>query len=137
MPAFKLSQDTFTRLRTKFFEFRHNRELLQNIINEYIIDYQQTTGTMLERQEVLREKYSRKNFTHLIWSDDENNNIWWTAADIAIVLGREKSSVTRTLAVMERSEEWRARLLALRRVDKAANGLKIYSYGSKFSRLRL
>ena len=87
------------------------------------------SGSTLARQESLREKYSKRapNFSHLIWSDDSDSERW-TAADIAIVLGRDKSSVTRTLAVMESSEGWCSRLLALRHTDKAANGLTIYSY---------
>ena len=131
MPTFRLTQDTMTRLRMKFAEFQHNRNVLGDVIDDYIADYRQTSGSMLSRQEVLKEKYLKRspNFTHLIWSDDEDNNqIWWTAADIAIVLGREKSSVTRTLASMERSEGWCSKLLALRRTDKAANGLTIFSY---------
>ena len=117
------------RLREKFLEFQNNRDILSQILDDYTADYRQTPGSTLKRQEVLREKYSRRvpEFSHLIWSDDDDT-VWWTAADIAIVLGRDKSSVTRTLAAMERSEGWCSRLLAVRHTDKAANGLTIYSY---------
>ena len=128
-PTFALSQDTIDRLHAKFSEFQYNREILSELIDDYTADYRQASGTTLVRQETLREKYSKRapNFSHLIWNDDDNTELW-TAADIAIVLGRDKSSVTRTLAVMESSEGWCSRLLALRHTDKAANGLTIYSY---------
>ena len=117
------------RLREKFLEFQNDRDILSEILDDYTADYSQTPGSTLKRQEVLREKYSKRvpKFSHLIWSDDDDL-VWWTAADIAIVLGRDKSSVTRTLAAMERSEGWCSKLLALRHTDKAANGLTIYSY---------
>ena len=119
-----------TRLRTKFSEFQSNREILSSILDDYTADYRQTDGTMLQRQELLQERYSRRapKFSHLIWSDEDSSE-YWTAADIAIVLGRDKSSVTRTLAKMERSEGWCSKLLALRHSAKAANGLTVNSYG--------
>lgn len=121
------------RLREKFLEFQNDRDILSEILDDYTADYSQTPGSTLKRQEVLREKYSKRvpKFSHLIWSDDDDL-VWWTAADIAIVLGRDKSSVTRTLAAMERSEGWCSKLLALRHTDKAANGLTIYSYSREF-----
>ena len=117
------------RLRAKFAEFQENRELLDELLDDYAADFRQMSGTTLSRQEVLREKYSKRapKFNHLLWSSDDEAE-QWTAADIAIVLGRDKSSVTRTLAVMERSEGWCSRLLALRHTSKAANGIKVYSY---------
>ena len=77
----------------------------------------------------MREKYSKRapKFNHLIWNDDDDSELW-TAADIAIVLGRERSSITRTLAKIERSEGWRSKLLAIRHSSKSENGLTIYSY---------
>ena len=120
------------RLRAKFTEFQENRELLGELLDDYTADYRQMSGTTLARQELLREKYSKRapNFSHLIWSD-EDSSVWWTAADIAIVLGRDKSSITRTLAAMEGSEGWCSKLLALRRTDKASNGITIYSYSKE------
>ena len=118
-----------SRLRAKFNEFQQNRDILIEILDDYTADYRQTAGSTLKRQEVLQERYSKRapKFSHLIW-DEEGNSELWTASDIAIVLGRDKSSVTRTLALMERSEGWCSRLLAVRHTSKATNGLTIYSY---------
>lgn len=90
------------RLRAKFTEFQNSRDTLSDILDDYTADYRQTQGSTLKRQEVLQEKYSKRapRFSHLIWNDDDNSELW-TAADIAIVLGRDKSSVTRTLAARE------------------------------------
>lgn len=128
-PSFTLTEDTITRLRTKFSEFQKNREILSTILDDYTADYRHYDGTMLQRQELLQEKYSRRapEFSHLVLSDDDSSELW-TAADIAIVLGRDRSSVTRTLTRMERSEGWCSRLLSLRHSSKAANGLTIHSY---------
>lgn len=117
------------RLREKFSEFHRNREILSGILGDYTADYRQSGGNVLERQEFLREKYSKRvpKFNHLVWNDDDDSELW-TAADIAIVLGRERSSVTRTLAKIERSEGWRSKLLAIRHSSKSENGLTIYSY---------
>ena len=117
------------RLREKFSEFHRNREILSGILGDYTADYRQSGGNLLERQEFLREKYSKRvpKFNHLVWNDDDDSELW-TAADIAIVLGRERSSVTRTLAKIERSEGWRSKLLAIRHLSKSENGLTIYSY---------
>ena len=117
------------RLREKFSEFQRNREILSGLLDDYTDDYRQSGGNILARQETLREKYSKRapEFSHLVWNDDDDRELW-TAADIAIILGRERSSVTRTLAKMERSEGWQARLISLRHSSKAANGLTINSY---------
>ncbi|MBR0168513.1 MAG: hypothetical protein IJQ08_07555 [Synergistaceae bacterium] len=117
------------RLREKFSEFHRNREILSGLLDDYTADYRQSGGNALERQEFLREKYSKRapKFNHLIWNDDDDSELW-TAADIAIVLGRERSSITRTLAKIERSEGWRSKLLAIRHSSKSENGLTIYSY---------
>ena len=48
--------------------------------------------------------------------------------DIAILLGKQRTSITRTLIKLERSEEWRARLIPMSRYVKATNGDSIYAY---------
>jgi len=128
MPAFKLTQDAVSRLSAKFEEFRRERETVQNLLEDYIADYGRFEGTALARQEYLEEKYSSRvpSLSHLTWSED--GEIYWNVPDIAIVLGRQRPSITRAFARMEQEDGWCARLLALRREAKAENGLPVYVY---------
>ncbi len=128
MPAFKLSEDAQSRLRAKFEEFRRARETVRRLLPDYIADYSRFRGTELARQEYLEEKYAPRasSLTHLVSMDE--NEIYWGASDIAIVMGRTRASINHTLANMEREEGWRSRLLTLRKSSKAANGLPIHVY---------
>ena len=128
MPVFKLTQDAISRLSAKFEEFQREREMVEDLLANYVADYNHFEGTTLARQEYLEEKYSSRvpPLSHLTWN--EEGEIYWNVPDIAIILGRQRPSITRAFLRMEREDGWCARLLALRREAKAENGLPVYVY---------
>lgn len=84
MPVFNLPEDTTARLRIKFEEFQQARKKIHELLIDYASDYSQSKGNTLERQESLREKYSKRapDLNHLVWN--ENGDVYWNAHDIAI-----------------------------------------------------
>lgn len=128
MPIFNLPVEATERLKMKFNEFQKARREVHDLLVDYAADYSQFKGNTLERQESLRRKYSKRapDLNHLVW--DSEGEVYWNAPDIAIVMGRNQSSIARTLLSMERDEGWRVRLLALRKSSKAANGLLVFAY---------
>ena len=94
MAVFNLTDDEITRLRAKFEEFQRDRKKLHEILINYTADYRQLSGNNSERQEYLRGKYTPQapKLSHLIFGDD--NEIYWSVADISIVMGRNRSSIT-------------------------------------------
>ena len=129
MAIFNLTGDEIKRLRTKFEEFQNERKKLREILINYTADYRQFAGNNSERQEYLRKKYvpQAPKLSHFIFGDDDNE-IYWGVADISIVMGRDRSSITRTFANMEKEDGWCSRLLNLRKSTKINNGLSIYMY---------
>ena len=71
MPAFKLSEDTISRLKNKFEEFQNARRKVRDLITRYIADYRQFDGTPDDRKEFLEEKYLPRvpNLSHLVTDD--------------------------------------------------------------------
>ena len=128
MPVFDLPEEVAARLKIKFEEFQQARKKIHELLVAYAADYSHSKGNTLARQESLREKYSKRapDMNHLVWND--KGEVYWNAPDIAIVMGRNQSSIARTLLNMEREEGWRLRLLALRKSSKAANGLSVFVY---------
>ena len=128
MAVFNLTDDEIARLRAKFEEFQRDRKRLHEILINYTADYRQFSGNNSERQEYLREKYTPQapKLSHLIFGDD--NEIYWSVADISIVMGRNRSSITRTLANIKKEDGWYSRLLNLRKSAKINNGLSIFVY---------
>lgn len=126
--GFNLPEETAVRLRIKFKEFQKARKKIHELLADYVVDYRRLKGTTLTRQERLREKYSRRapKLTHLIFNGE--GGIGWTASDIAIVMGRNQSSIARTLSNMQREDGWCSRLLALRKSVKSPNGNSTYIY---------
>ena len=59
MPTFSMSEDTISRLRTKFEEFQKARKQVHSLITRYVADYRQFNGAPDDRQEFLEEKFSR------------------------------------------------------------------------------
>ena len=128
MPVFNLSEGTIARLSAKFEEFERERGRLHELLADYVADYRQFQGTPQERKEYMERQFSGRALTisHLLFGDE--GGIYWHIQDIAILLGRDPSSVSRTLAAMERSDGWCSRLLILRKEAKCANGNAIYVY---------
>ncbi len=124
MPTFKLTQDAIARLSMKFEEFRRERETVEGLL----ADYSRFEGPALARQEYLEEKYSHRApaLSHLVWNED--GEVCWNVPDIAIILGRQRPSITRAFERMEKEDGWNVRLLALRRDAKASNGLPVHVY---------
>ncbi|MBQ7214807.1 MAG: carboxylesterase family protein [Synergistaceae bacterium] len=130
MPTFSLTEDTISRLRTKFTEFQKARKRVHALITRYVADYRQFNGTTDDRKEFLEEKYSRlaPSFSHLV---ADEKGILWNVSDIALLMGRTQQAISSTLMKLERSEGWCARLLALRQSAKSANGNKIFVYSEE------
>lgn len=59
MPVFKLTQDAISRLSAKFEEFQREREVVEELLADYVADYSRFAcapegkGTALSRQEYL------------------------------------------------------------------------------------
>ena len=128
MPVFNLSEDTIARLRTKFEEFQRERGRLHGLLADYVAEYRQFQGTPQERGEYMEEQFSGRALTmsHLLLDGD--GAVYWHVKDMAILLGRDQSTLSRTLSAMERSDGWCSRLLGLRKEAKSANGNTIYVY---------
>lgn len=129
MATFRLSNDTIERLTAKFKAFQEDREIVRSLLDDYVADYRRFTGTELARQEYLREKYARRapRLSHLVWDDDDGSPLWGVA-DIAIVLGRDRSSLSRTLVKMQETDGWSARLVALRKLVGKSEVAPVYAY---------
>ena len=56
MPVFNLTQDAISRLSAKFEEFQREREMVEDLLADYVADYSRFEGTTLARQEYLEEK---------------------------------------------------------------------------------
>ena len=128
MPTFHLTKDTLARLRAKFEEFQRERERLRGLLADYVADYRQFQGTPADRKEYLEERYRPRavKMSHLL--PDGEGKILWHVQDIALLLGRDASTVTRTLSHMAESDGWCSRLLALQEPAKSANGNAIHVY---------
>lgn len=131
LDIFNLTNDTKKRLRDKFMDFQRKRLLLHSMIDVYVADFMNSKCSLTHIYETLRQKFSPKISTlnHLICNS--NGSVLWTVPDIAILLGKQRTSITRTLIKLELSEEWRIRLLPIRRRVKAANGDNIYAYSQE------
>ena len=128
MAGFNLSEEAKELLQNKFIDFQLAREKIHELLGDYVADVKRFKGNTLEQQEYLREIYAKRapTLSHLVWNDE--GEIYWGAPDIAIVMGRNQSSIARTLTNLEHENGWCVRLLALRKDAKAANGLKIHVY---------
>ena len=121
MSPFRLSGNTMTRLRLKFEEFQNARRTVRKNIELYITDYINFQGTPEARREALGDKYRRiaPQMSHLILND--SRNILWHREDIALMMGRDESSVSKVIKRIERSPAWCSRLEALREESKSGN----------------
>ena len=130
MSTFNLSGDTIARLRAKFEEFRREREKLHWILADYVADYRQFQGMPDDRKEYLEKRYARRAVTVSSLVLGDGGEVYWNIQDIAILLARNPSSISRTIAGMERADGWCSRLFLLRKEIKSPNGNKIYVYHS-------
>ena len=112
-------------------EFQHKRLLLHSMIDVYVTDFKNSKCSLTQIYESLRHKFSPKISTLNPLICNSNGSVLWTVPDIAILLGKQRTSITRTLIKLEHSEEWRIRLLPIRRRVKAVNGDNIYAYSQE------
>ncbi|MBQ3757824.1 MAG: hypothetical protein II876_00035 [Synergistaceae bacterium] len=127
MPKFNLSEDTISRLRTKFAEFQNARKRVHALLADYVADYRQFNGNPSDRREFLERKYAPRvpDFSHILFDDSQ---IFFNVSDIAILLGRTQPAISITLSNIEKSQGWVSRLLPLHKQTKSANGNKIFVY---------
>jgi hypothetical protein len=115
------------RLTARFTAILSDRDKIRALLGDYAADYRSFKGTALARQEYLREKYAARvpNLTHLLSGAD--GELYWGAADIAILLGRDATTITRMMRKIESSGGWRSLLYELRRPLKP--GVYVYKKG--------
>ena len=128
MQEFNLSEDTIAKLQRKFLQFQNSRKRVHELLLDYVADYRQFIGSNDDRKEFLEGQFRNcvPDFSHLIFSED--NQIFWHVSDIAIILGKNQSSISRTLSNIEHSEGWNFRLISIRKPVKSSNGNSIFVY---------
>ena len=128
LTSFKLSTDTIERLKTKFFEFQKARIIVQRLMKDYLNDYYKIHTDKKEREEILKEKYAplAPNTSHLIRITKDI--FYWNIIDIAIIMGRDATSISRTIAQMKKSILWKEKLFIIQHDSKSSNGNSIFVY---------
>ena len=126
MPEFNLTENEIERLEKRFNLFQKERKIIHDLLNNYVVDYQQYSGNSNKRYEYLRKKYLSKSthLNHLFFQDET----LWTLDDISIILGRHISTIIRSFEKLEKNSEYYSRLLVLRKTVKATNGHNIFVY---------
>ncbi|MBR1657883.1 MAG: hypothetical protein IJ697_05400 [Synergistaceae bacterium] len=131
MPSFKLSSESIRRISTAFKRYQKIRSLILRNVDEYISDFMNFKGTEQDRDEYLERKYMSQAPKENYLIADGNGNIMFYVREIALLTGRDTSSISRTLSQMERSEGWYSKLIPLRKETKSANNNTIYAYDRK------
>ncbi len=131
MPSFKLSSASIRRITTAFKRYQKIRSLILRNVDEYISDFMNFKGTPQDREEYLEEKYRLREPKENYITAGTSGNVLFYVSEIALLTGRDTSSISRTLSQMERSEGWYSRLFALRKETKSANNNTIYAYDRK------
>ena len=124
-----LSKDIIRRLTAKFKEFQQTRDYIHELLHNYVNDYKNFQGSPDDRKEFLEEIYGTRaaKISHLLFENDDRK-IYWHVQDIAIIMGRDTTTIRRTFKAMFFDEEWRTRLEELRKPSKSANNNNIYVY---------
>lgn len=119
-----------SRLKSRYDEFRRARLQVHRLMKEYVADYTSFEGNSSDRQEYLAGKYIPLAPVHSHLKIDDPENILWSPDDIALLIGRDASSISRVLHRMENSPGWCSRLAALTDDAKSANNNAIHVYHS-------
>ncbi len=108
-----LPQELQLKLTDRFLAFCEARASIRRRMESYVLDYQLHDTGAAHKYERLEEQYAadRPDLNHLVWSED--GPVLWGMRDVAIVLGRNVSSVMRTFRRMEKSPRWGERLNGL------------------------
>ena len=132
LPSFRLSKSAFERLNTMFRRFTKIRELIHRNIDNYINDFVKFHGKPNDRREYLETKYRplapKENY---LLQESDSGKVFFQVSDIALLTGRDPSSISRTLTQINASSDWCARLLAIREESRSANNNKIFVYDAK------
>ena len=126
MAELHLRREGMELIKRKCREFQKWREELPHIIMGYIADYQGYYAS-LNNPVSSRKKRKRQppKFKYLKY---ETSGFYFGTLEIAVTLGRNQSSITRTLAKMRGSEKWKTKLAPLCRYFKISNGRMITFY---------
>ena len=132
MPSFRLSTSSIRRLNSRFKRYTRVRRLIHENMKSYIEDFMNFTGTQKERKEFLEDKYRRlaPSENYLVFRND-SGRVLFNAEEIALIMGRAPSSISRTLGNILNSEGWCSKLLAIRENSKSGNNNTIFVYDSK------
>ena len=116
------------RLQAKFDEFIQARKLVHENIVNYVADYRSFDGDKQDRREFLEREYMplAPQMSHLIL--DDKQNILWHVQDIAIIMGRDNTAITKLFSRMEGNSGWSSKLLALQEEARSANNNLIHVY---------
>ena len=115
-----------------FRRFTKVRELIHRNIHDYINDFMNFHGKPDDRREYLETKYiPRAPKENYLLQDSDSGKVFFHIEDIALLTGRDSSSISRTLNQINASRDWCSRLLAIREESKSANNNKIFVYDAK------
>ena len=123
-----LTDSDKAKLKAKFQAFRKVRDDLNIFLVSYIADFM-----MLQNDEPSkRKRYLRRKYGSLTprinYQFNTVEGFYWSVRNIAIVLGRNRSSIIRVLTRMQNSDYWRRKTAPLRRVIHSYEGGNIDVY---------
>ena len=121
---FNLKKDEIARLKKKFHELQEGRQTLSVLIDGYIAEYRKSLDADTGKIDLACRKRKPK-FKKLVFDE---KGIYYSTFEIAVALGRNRSSITRTLVSMNKSKEWRNKLAPLQKKSRASNGDLITIY---------
>lgn len=126
-----LPRELRLKLTDKFLSFCEARASIRRRMESYVLDYQLHDAGAAHKYERLEEQYAadRPDLSRL--SPNEEGTMLWSMRDVAIVLGRNVSSVMRTLRRMESVWGWAERLNGLthRSENPGRGAATLYSGG--------
>ena len=123
-----LTDSDKTKLTAKYQAFKKTRDDLSIFLVSFIADYMRLLhDEPSRRKRYLRRKYG--SFTPRInYQFNTGEGFCWSVRNIAIVLGRDRSSIIRVLSRMRNSEYWSDRVSPLRSIITSHEGGHIDVY---------
>ena len=127
MKKFAISEKDITLLEAKFKEFQDARNSILIFLVSYISDYKKCCKNSSVHDSGLSGKYlwQTPKINYLFNSGD---GFYWSIRNIAIVLGRNRSSIIRIINKMKNSETWHEKLSALQKSVQSDSGFCIDVY---------
>ena len=125
-----LSEQIRTRLLHRFNYFQDARRKIHERRATYVIDYSMLEETnAFDRYEELRELYKDDApILERLHKIEETGQILWFLKDASIVIGKDASSISRTIQNMENNEEWLEKLSSIRHYIKVPDLNENYLY---------